>query len=53
MSTVLTLHFNATGQLREAARDCEADVFLSAFGNTRDQLAEEYDLYDMIPVVPE
>jgi hypothetical protein len=46
MSNVLSLHFNVTGPLRDAALECEANVFLSAFGNTRDQLAEEYGPYD-------
>jgi hypothetical protein len=46
MSNTLTLHFNVSGALRDAARECEAQVFLQAFGNTREQLADEYDLYD-------
>jgi hypothetical protein len=46
MSDVLTLSFNVTGNELEAARACEADVFLSSFGNTRDQLQDEYGPYD-------
>ena len=46
MSDVLTVAFNVTGDELAAARACEADVFLSAFGNTRDQLDDEYGPYD-------
>ena len=46
MSDVLSLAFNVTGDQLAAARACEADVFLSAFGNTRDQLQDEYGPYD-------
>lgn len=46
MSTPLRLVFNPTGDLLAAARDCEADVFMQWYGNTRDQLAEEYGPYE-------
>jgi hypothetical protein len=45
-SEQLYLDFNVTGDLLEAARRCEQDVFLAAFGNTREQLEEEYGPYD-------
>lgn len=45
-SSVLWLRVNVSGALLEATRSCEADVFLSAFGNTRDQLADEYGPYE-------
>ncbi len=43
---MLTLHFDVKGALREAARECEAEIFLRWFGNTREELALEYDPYD-------
>ncbi len=46
MTTLLNLHFDAQGDLLESARQCEEDVFLQAFGNTRAQLDEEYGPYD-------
>lgn len=46
MNTLLNLHFDARGDLLEAARQCEEDVFLQAFGNTRTQLEEEYGPYN-------
>jgi hypothetical protein len=46
MNTLLNLHFDVRGDLLNAARECEEDVFLQAFGNTRDQLAEEYGPYN-------
>ena len=46
MNTLLNLHFNPRGDLLDAARACEEDVFLQAFGNTRDQLNEEYGPYN-------
>lgn len=38
--------FDVDGPLLDSARDCEAEVFLSAYGNTRQQLADEYDPYE-------
>lgn len=46
MDSLLYLHFDVAGTLLDAARDCEEEVFLSAFGNTREQLTEEYGPYD-------
>ncbi len=46
MNALLNLHFDTRGDLLDAARECEEDVFLQAFGNTRDQLAEEYGPYN-------
>ena len=46
MNALLNLHFNVRGELLEAARECEADVFLQAFGNTRQQLEDEYGPYN-------
>lgn len=46
MESLLYLHFDVVGTLLDAARDCEEEVFLSAFGNTREQLDEEYGPYD-------
>ena len=44
-NSLLTLHFDVRGALLDAARDCEEEVFLQAFGNTRQQLDEEYGPY--------
>ncbi|MEZ5114983.1 MAG: hypothetical protein R2737_01835 [Candidatus Nanopelagicales bacterium] len=41
-----TLHFDVEGDLLAAGHDCEESVFLRWFGNTRDQLAEEYGRYE-------
>lgn len=46
MNALLNLHFDARGALLEAARQCEEDVFLQAFGNTRIQLENEYGPYN-------
>jgi hypothetical protein len=46
MNALLNLHFDARGELLESARQCEEDVFLQAFGNTRSQLDEEYGPYE-------
>ncbi|HEY2300234.1 MAG TPA: hypothetical protein VGH43_21105 [Jatrophihabitans sp.] len=40
------LHFDPKGEVLEAARDCEAAVFLRQYGNTAEQWAEEYGRYD-------
>lgn len=40
------LVLDPTGDLLEAARACEADVFLARYGNTRQQLAQEYGPYE-------
>ena len=46
MSGPLRLVVHAEGAAQEAARACEADVFLSRFGNTRQMLDEEYGPYE-------
>jgi hypothetical protein len=46
VSTPLQLHFDPAGELRAAARDCEADVFFRAYGNTREEFDEEYGPYE-------
>ena len=46
MPSQVWMHFNAQGSLLESARDCEAEVFLRWFGNTRGQLDEEYGAYE-------
>jgi hypothetical protein len=43
---LLHLNFHVSGAMLEAARECEEAVFLKAFGNTREQLDEEYGPYD-------
>lgn len=45
MPSMLTLRLVTHGAWRAAALDCEETVFLDAFGNTRDQLDEEYGPY--------
>jgi hypothetical protein len=46
MSTDFTLHFDATGDVLDAARACETSVFLEQYGNTTSQWEEEYGPYD-------
>jgi hypothetical protein len=46
MASPLLMHFDAQGALRESALECEADVFAKWFGNTREELAEEYGPYE-------
>ncbi|MDQ2835895.1 MAG: hypothetical protein M3Y42_14795 [Actinomycetota bacterium] len=43
---MLSLQFNPEHELLAATRDCEAAVFLRAYGNTREQLAAEYGPYE-------
>ncbi len=43
---LLTMHFDARGALLDSARECEAEVFLRWFGNTRQQLDDEYGPYE-------
>lgn len=47
---LLRLTFDPTGDLLEAARGCEAAVFLRAYGNTREQLQDEYGAYEAASV---
>ena len=42
----LRLHFDPTGDVLAGARECEAEVFLRAYGNTRDEIADEYGPYE-------
>lgn len=42
----LSLRFNPEADLLAAARDCEAEVFLRVYGNTRQQLEDEYGPYE-------
>lgn len=46
MSAEVWLHFDPRGSLLASARECEAEVFLRWFGNTRAQLDEEYGAYE-------
>jgi hypothetical protein len=46
VGTDLRLVFDPPDGLLKSARECEAEVFLRWFGNTRDQLAEEYGPYE-------
>jgi hypothetical protein len=41
-----SLYFDPTGDILESARACESDVFLQTYGNTREQLADEYGPYE-------
>lgn len=40
------MHVDVRGAMLESARDCEAEVFLRAFGNSRAQLDDEYGPYE-------
>lgn len=42
----LRLVVNPTGELLERSRECEADAFMLRYGNTREQLEEEYATYE-------
>lgn len=46
MAAPLTMHFDVSGDLRRSARDCEAEVFWAAYGNTRAELDAEYGPYE-------
>ena len=46
----MRLVFDAKDEAAEAARRCEADVFLDRFGNTAEQLAVEYGPYESASV---
>ncbi len=45
-AAVLSLHVNPTGELLEAARECEAEIFQRWYGNSRRQLDAEYGPYE-------
>ncbi len=46
MSSPLRLVFDPDGRVLDSARECEAEVFLAWFGNTREQLCSEYGRYE-------
>ncbi|NTW39138.1 MAG: hypothetical protein HGA44_04495 [Cellulomonadaceae bacterium] len=46
MSVDTWMHFDPRDDLLESARECEAEVFLRWYGNTRSQLEDEYGPYD-------
>lgn len=46
MSPDIQMHFDPQGSLLESARECEAEVFLKWFGNTPDQIDQEYSPYE-------
>jgi hypothetical protein len=46
MASPLFMHFDARGALRDSALECEAEVFSRWFGNTREELDEEYGPYE-------
>lgn len=46
MSAPVRMLFDVEGALRESALDCEADVFRTVYGNSREELDEEYGPYD-------
>jgi len=46
MSVDAWMTFDPQGELLEAARDCEAEVFRTWYGNTRSQLEDEYGPYE-------
>jgi hypothetical protein len=45
-ATQLAMHFQPDGALLASALECEAEVFLRWFGNTREQLVLEYGPYE-------
>jgi len=49
-SELLSLRFNPDADLLAATLDCEAEVFLRAYGNTRQQLQDEYGPYEQASV---
>jgi len=46
MSLDAWLSFDVQGDLLESARECEAEVFLRWYGNTRSELEDEYGPYE-------
>ncbi|RYV52952.1 hypothetical protein [Pengzhenrongella frigida] len=46
MAAETRMYFGAQGALLASARECEAEVFLRWFGNTREQLDAEYGPYE-------
>jgi hypothetical protein len=49
-AALLSLRFNPEADLLAATRDCEAEVFGRAYGNTRQQLEDEYGPYEQASV---
>jgi len=49
-AALLSLRFDPEADLLAATRDCEAEVFLRAYGNTRQQLEDEYGPYEQASV---
>lgn len=49
-AALLSLRFNPDADLLAATLDCEAEVFLRAYGNTRQQLQDEYGPYEQASV---
>lgn len=45
-AALLSLRFNPEADLLAATRECEAEVFLRVYGNTRQQLQDEYGPYE-------
>ncbi len=46
MSVDTWMHFDPRGELLEATRECEAEVFQQWYGNSRAQLEDEYGPYE-------
>ena len=49
-AALLSLRFDPEADLLAATRECEAEVFLRAYGNTRQQLEDEYGPYEQASV---
>lgn len=49
-AALLSLRFNPEADLLAATLECEADVFLRVYGNTRQQLEDEYGPYEQASV---
>jgi hypothetical protein len=49
-AALLSLQFNPEPDLLAAAQDCEAEVFGRVYGNTREQLRDEYGPYEAASV---
>ncbi len=49
-AALLSLRFNPEADLLAAAQDCEAEVFGRVYGNTREQLQDEYGPYEAASV---
>ncbi len=50
MGDLLRLVFDPAGEMLDRAKECEADIFLQWYGNTRAQLEEEYGPYEQSSV---